>query len=332
MKFSIVIPIFNVSNYILDCLNSIVAQTFSDFEVILVNDGSTDNSEQICKKFCCDDSRFVLISKENGGLVSARKHGMLIAQGEYIVPIDGDDFISSDYLETFASIIERDNPEIIFSGFIKYYSDTKKDIKKTEIEEGVYLKDNYYKGTLDFFLYDSSLFPNQGKFLHNLCTKAIKRELYIKCQEKVPNRIKYGEDLLCTTFLLDAMNSFYVSSYCGYYYRQSDTSMCLHFKPEAFINYDTVIKYLLQTWLEKNKVYVFAFTNLFILISYFAKSCEQYSEFIKIINNSSLSCKCLWECALKAYIDKPNMKTRIKDILLQHKMYTTMYLLYRYLI
>ncbi len=96
---SVVVPIYNVEKYLKKCINSIISQTYSNLEIILVNDGSTDNSKKICNEFAYEDDRILVINKENGGLSSARNSGIEIAKGEYIVFIDSDDYIEIDMIE-----------------------------------------------------------------------------------------------------------------------------------------------------------------------------------------------------------------------------------------
>ena len=99
VKVSIIIPVYNVASYLDTCLLSCVSQTFHDLEIIVVNDGSTDESPHIIKKYAEKDSRIRVITKENQGLVYARKSGLDIARGEYVFHLDGD-----DYLETNAIV------------------------------------------------------------------------------------------------------------------------------------------------------------------------------------------------------------------------------------
>ena len=97
IKYSIVVPIYNVEKYLEKCLDSIKNQTYQNFEVIMVNDGSTDNSNKIMKKFELDN-RFKSYYKENGGLSDARNFGIIKAKGDYLILIDGDDYIEDDLL------------------------------------------------------------------------------------------------------------------------------------------------------------------------------------------------------------------------------------------
>ena len=113
---SIVVPIFNVEEYLYDCLNSIQKQIFHNFEVIMVNDGSTDQSKSIAKQFETDDNRFHYYEKENGGLSSARNHGLQYAIGKYICFVDSDDVLDSRYLDVLAARF-TDETDIVIGDF-----------------------------------------------------------------------------------------------------------------------------------------------------------------------------------------------------------------------
>lgn len=108
MKVSIVIPVFNTAQYLPNCLDSIAAQTFTDFEVILVDDGSTDQSGVICDAYAEKDSRFKVIHRANGGVSSARNEGVEQAQGEWICYVDSDDMVLPDYVKDMVDAIEGD--------------------------------------------------------------------------------------------------------------------------------------------------------------------------------------------------------------------------------
>ena len=96
---SVIIPVYNVQNYLKECLDSVCRQTYQNIEIILVNDGSTDKCNQICRDYHKNDNRIKLIEKPNGGLVSARKAGIQQANGAYIAFVDGDDWVDDNFLE-----------------------------------------------------------------------------------------------------------------------------------------------------------------------------------------------------------------------------------------
>lgn len=126
LKFSIILPIYNVEKYLPKCVESILSQTFTDYEIILVDDGSTDNSPAICDKFAKEHSNIKVIHKVNGGLSDSRNAGTKISKGEYIVYIDSDDFIiSNDFLKKLADK-SKNNPDLIFYKHKKYFDASEK--------------------------------------------------------------------------------------------------------------------------------------------------------------------------------------------------------------
>ncbi len=113
---SIIVPIYNVENYLRQCLDSILNQTYQNFECLLINDGSPDNSVEICREYVSKDSRFCYFEKENGGLSSARNVGIEHSKGAYITFVDSDDWLDSNYLEVLHSkIVEYDTDFVIGS-------------------------------------------------------------------------------------------------------------------------------------------------------------------------------------------------------------------------
>ncbi|MGC2863980.1 glycosyltransferase family 2 protein [Corynebacterium glutamicum] len=120
---SIVIPVFNIEDLISKCIDSVIAQTYSNLEIILVNDGSTDQSSKICNEYAEIDGRIVLIDKENGGLSDARNCGIEKASGTLLTCIDGDDFISPTYVESLVSPFQESNVDLSVIGFKKVLPD-----------------------------------------------------------------------------------------------------------------------------------------------------------------------------------------------------------------
>ena len=118
MLFSIIVPVYKVEDYVEECLRSILAQTYKDFEVILVDDGSPDSCPQICDDYAMKDTRVCVIHKENGGLSSARNVGLDRAKGEYIVFVDSDDVITKDALTNMKTALQQSTDVLI----TEYYS------------------------------------------------------------------------------------------------------------------------------------------------------------------------------------------------------------------
>lgn len=125
-KISIIVPVYNGELYISKCIDSILSQTFTDFEVIIVNDGSKDKTGEICKEISIKDKRVKIYNKENGGVSSARNHGIDRCSGQYIMFIDSDDWIEQNSLEVLMGNIQNDeNDIIIYSRVDDYRSDNK---------------------------------------------------------------------------------------------------------------------------------------------------------------------------------------------------------------
>lgn len=143
-KLTIVVAIYNVENYLDKCLDSLANQTVSDYEVWCINDGSKDNSRDIILKYVDKYNNFKLFDKENGGLSDARNYGIDRCKSEYISFIDGDDFVSNDYVEVSLKEMEDNNLDMLVFSYNQYYltNNTSEKIE-LKIKEGIYnLKDN----------------------------------------------------------------------------------------------------------------------------------------------------------------------------------------------
>lgn len=120
-KVSIIVPVYNVERFIHKCLESITAQTYSNWECLLVIDGSTDKSADVCKEFAKTDSRYKVLEKENEGVAMARKLGMDQAAGDFMIHVDPDDYIEANMLEEMVSEILKANTDILITDFYKNY-------------------------------------------------------------------------------------------------------------------------------------------------------------------------------------------------------------------
>lgn len=132
LLLSIIVPVYNVERYLKKCLDSILTQGFNDFELILVNDGSTDDSLHICRQYEARDARIIVIDKPNRGLSSARNSGLSVVRGNYISFIDSDDFISADFYEAnMKFLVQNTNVDMMILPYCKY-SDEEKVLYKSD--------------------------------------------------------------------------------------------------------------------------------------------------------------------------------------------------------
>lgn len=150
---SVIVPVYKVENYLDKCVQSILAQTYTDFELVLVDDDSPDNCPQMCDAYILKDKRVRVLHKKNGGLSDARNEGTKIAKGDYVTYIDSDDYVSDDYLETLVELREKYNADIVVTGIEVFFEDEEPKYNRKSFEY-VYsgreaLKKMLYQDTLD---------------------------------------------------------------------------------------------------------------------------------------------------------------------------------------
>lgn len=220
--FSVIVPVYKVEKYLRQCIDSLLNQTYKDFELILVDDGSPDGSGRICDEYATADSRVRVLHKENGGSNSARKVGMELAEGKYIVCVDGDDFVSAEHLWYFADAIEKYSPDVVVGGFIKAYEDESKNVTNIlPYRKGIYSREELEKEIFPLLIQNNKA----EYFAPSVWAKAYRADLYKKMQQAVDDRIKIGEDGACTIPCIYHASSLYVTDKATYYYRQNPTSI-----------------------------------------------------------------------------------------------------------
>lgn len=221
-KISIVIPIYNTEQYLDKCVDSVLNQTYKNLEVILVDDGSTDDSGKICDYYAAKDERVVIIHQRNQGNNVARKNGVKIANGDYVGFVDSDDWIEPDMYQCMVDNIKKNNADIVSVGFYLEYSN-KTEIYNDEIDSNLY---KIGKDTNKFI--ESVLLGNTKSRLYsiqwNLVTKLFKRNVISVSQEKV-NGVFYGEDMAVTFESYYLAESISVINKPYYHYRQCNHSI-----------------------------------------------------------------------------------------------------------
>lgn len=229
---SIIVPIYNVELYLRQCLDSILRQTFEDFELILVNDGSTDNSPNICDDYAARDARIIVVHKENGGLVSARKAGLSTAKGKYIGYVDSDDWIEADMYQALCDAAQAFNVDIVICDIIENYLDY--EVKATQVvKPGLYQKDRMIKEVYPIMLYAGQYY--QFGLFPSVSNKLFKKSLLEKFQYQVDDQIRMGEDVACTyPSLLNAKSIYLLDKQYLYHYRQNPSSMTASYDQQFF--------------------------------------------------------------------------------------------------
>ncbi len=243
---SIIIPVFNVEEYLPRCLDSVLNQTYSDLEIILVNDGSTDNSGEICDRYAENDSRIKVIHKENGGVSSARNTGLDMATGEFIGFVDGDDVLDLKMYEVLISNARKYNCDISccqlatidIDGTKKAYYDN-----ESAIFEKDYLIKNYF---FDEFVKDT---------MYSQCNKIFKKDIIENLRYK-PYR--YCEDILFIFESLSRAKSMYYDKFIGYYYVHRERSAMTSTFSEKRLDYISAAREIENMCKEK---FEYAYSN-----------------------------------------------------------------------
>ena len=187
-KISVIVPVYNVERYLDKCIESIIGQTYKNLEIILVDDGSTDNGLTLCRQYEKEDTRIRVIHQENVGLVAARKTGIMKATGEYIAFVDGDDWIEKNTFEIL--IKESDFEDILMYGLQEDYGYKVID-KINQIDPGQY-EGNQIENIISKMLCGDTFF--EFGILPNLVCKLIKASLLKRVSKNIENEITIGED------------------------------------------------------------------------------------------------------------------------------------------
>lgn len=207
---SVVVPVYKVEKYLDKCVQSILAQTYKDFELILVDDGSPDKCSQLCDEYAKKDSRVRVLHKKNGGLSDARNVGTSIANGEWITYIDSDDYVANDYLEVLVTLIDKYNADIALVGIAVFYEGETPKVQK-RIEEYLYTGEK----ALEKMLYQDTLDTSACAIL-----------LPIELAKRNPFPYgKYHEDEFTTYKYYISTNKVAVTTKKGYFYLQRKGSI-----------------------------------------------------------------------------------------------------------
>lgn len=328
-RFSIIVPIYRVEEYLTDCIDSLLHQSFCDYEVILVDDGSPDGSAAICDQYACDYSNVSVVHKNNGGVVDARNEGLQIAAGEYVIYVDGDDMIASDLLERLSEIIDTYSPDMVLYDFSSFPQEYPDEIASNRLKEGAYNIDEL-QPIYSRLVYDRELLIlNTGCVLPSVWSKAIKRELLLRHQFDVPTEIKVGEDLALSLLLMENCNSIYVFHYSGYKYRVRENSAVNLFREDALLSDDILIGYLFKICNKTpiENIYAYAYHRIEAYILSAIMSFSTYKEFALCIKRS------LTKSLLSILQSKPVWKMRFRDylkyIIISRRWYRLLWLWYR---
>ncbi len=211
--FSVLVPVYNVEKYVSECIDSVLRQSYVHFELILVDDGSTDNSGRICDEYAATDDRIRVIHKQNQGQIHTRSVAIREARGDYYVFLDSDDMLKDYALQTIADIIEKHHCDCVIYGYEK--TQNGEIVSQTQDSEEIYLSDKQE-------VYKRCFFSTE---MNSLCRKAVKASVFHDTDYSMYYHIKLGEDLLESLEIYKNSQSFYFTNRKLYLYRDNPQSI-----------------------------------------------------------------------------------------------------------
>lgn len=211
-KISVIVPVYNVEKYLCSCIDSILAQTFTDFELLLIDDGSRDKSGEICDEYANKDCRVKVFHKENGGVSSARNLGIDESKGEYLFFVDSDDIISSFYIEMFVNYIKKNDSVCVVCKYTNRLSLLKNQIDSIKTKEM----------TSSEFL--DEIWISEGKLDGYLWNKMFKRKILIDLNIRFDEKVSIWEDMLFVVEYFVNISTVVFVDAVLYYYRDTMNS------------------------------------------------------------------------------------------------------------
>ena len=231
-KISVIIPVYNVRNYLSDCIESVLRQTYNNIEAILVDDGSTDGSDEICEQYSKTHDNVRVFHKKNGGLGEARNYGLRKASGRFVMFVDSDDYIAEDMLESMYGLVRKEKADYCKSGFVRVNNEQK-------IESTKRYKRRVYRGAeiISRFLprFFGSLPEKSDSVEMSVCACLFDREIIEKNQIKFLSEKKVlSEDIFFNIDYLKKSKCACLSDFTGYFYRANQSSLTRSYRADRF--------------------------------------------------------------------------------------------------
>lgn len=312
---SIIVPIYNSSMYLDKCLESIIDQVYTSLEIFLIDDGSTDNSVEICTQYKSADSRIRIICNSHRGVSFSRNQGINLATGKYIAFIDSDDFVDSRYILNLVHTIEIENSDLSICGYVDVYSN--KNIKHMLPKNltGIF-RDDYYK-----------IFFN-GVFLLGPLGKIYKTDIIKGKEIKFDENLSYCEDTIFNLIYYRYVKSYSVVNECMYYYcHRSNHSLSQKYNVET-LNSIKKMLVILNTFLKSlkiengNLIYVDQCLSILIISGYMDRGQGGYQLFKKEAKNVRV--------LLNGRYDSVLLKRKFVLACIRYNQFWIIYLYYHY--
>ena len=241
-KVSVIVPVYNAKETLEKCINSILNQTYTNLEIILIDDGSTDKSGVICDEYQKKDARIKVLHKKNSGVSEARNDGIKLSTGDYIQFVDCDDYINNKMTEKLLQVSEANSVDITICGY-----DIINGESQIPSKDGIYTKDNMLETILDKKGY---IYANQP------WNRLIKSEIIKKNNIVFDRNMSKGEDYIFNLEVFDKCNKYLIISDCLYNYNQGINGLCRRKRTIDFYwNNNNILWNKLKELYEKNNAY-----------------------------------------------------------------------------
>lgn len=334
MKISIIVPVYNVEQYVGECIESILNQSFKNIELILINDGSKDNSGFICDEYAKKDNRIKVIHKKNEGVSIARNIGIKNASGEYIAFVDSDDLVDKEIYTTMLQVIEETGSDLVMCRYKKIYNDGKKELALEPLREGLYDKEQIFNNLILDMIGNDPSDMSKPLIMGSIWRCLYKKEIIDKYKIEFPI-IKIAEDMLFHLYYLVACKKVYVVEQALYYYRYNELSATKNYINNLWevlmyqleLVEDGLNKFNLLNSKSKDRLEI----NTFYFISWcFTNECnprnpKKYRYIIKEMRKISKHNK-FKEVFTWNNINKTNIKERCIFACIKLRLYTLVYI------
>lgn len=332
---SVIVPIYNVEPYLRECLDSILSQSYKNLEIIMINDGSQDNCGNICDEYAEKYSNFNVIHKKNQGLGPARNTGLEKVTGKYVMFLDSDDYIDSDFIELLYQKIENNNVDYVKSGFRRVDNDKK--ILGTTIYSNEIFKENEVR--LDFAPRLIASAPNKkDSFEPSVCASLYKTDVINNnnirfLSEKNP--ATSCEDLIFNLEYLQLANGACSISDIGYNYRYNEKSYTTAYRADRLDNSFALYKYIKRVLKELNyNEFVFSRLDTMIFIkirkciSHEKKSISGNSVYRSLNNIKNICNDCRVQKIAREYLlnNKIKLSRKVFLYMIKYKMFRLLYI------
>lgn len=320
-EISIIIPVYNAEKYIDKCIESLINQKFKNLEIIIVNDGSTDKSLEICRKYERIDSRIIVINKDNGGVSSARNIGLEVASGEYIGFVDPDDWVEEDMYYNMYNTLKSTSADVVICN---YYEENRRKTKEVRLSgtKSILKENDIIQYIVSPMIATEDLNNGRSTLMGSVCRLLIKHSIIIDNNIRFKDYIPLMEDLIFSINIFLKSHIISIDNSISYHYRQNSVSAINRYRKDLKKIHDTVT-FEIEALLKQENKYDLLIDRMKIryvndAMSCITMECHQHNKYNKIsqkIFKIGQVCKDKKLKNIIKEVDKSNYSFRRKIIL-----------------